>query len=1038
MIKIPQNLFEDFLKNSFLEFLPNEDIKVLHEHVTQVEVENNQKIPREEPAQNLYFCYTGSVVLKHRHHGFEIGRIRSGQSLDFRTLLLRSPQWPHDWVAEGPVSIIKFPWAKLEQILTKYPLQVAYLTKLAQSPSLQRLKRDLLALGFSPEFIFNLISRLALMPGPTFTQMAQQGQLTGSLFLNVANGDLDITYGPEVIRKRRFQIRTGQSLYFSHFLPSMDNTFQFYSETRIFVLADKDVAALKSLPEFTKFDETFSKRQDSPSDLLYDSNADLNSEASVSQSSVRSKFEETTIWSRVAKKLHAKKTSTHPWINDLKEAFKGFQFGEASISTQRYDQKIAILQELFNFFGAQFKPYEFYSRESFFSNDLRINDFEYELNRFGFKVKLIPNLNGYDVRPDRWYIAEYHKTLCLFRFTEDGRVRVLDTVNGQYQTIPEDNLLHLIDQAKVLELSGLNMETAEKKRAIRYVQYFKWNSLHKLIEDKKVFVGTLLACSFWIYIFSLSLPIATQYMLDQVSQSGRVDKLSLLAGALLVLTLLSSYFESVQQNVSTYLSSLLSFRIKHTIHQNLFESNRKKDLNISSSAVISRLTEVEPLISSYILQMMPMITNSLLVFLTLIIVAMYSPLVALTFFLFIPLSGFVVYLRRNQIRNLKNNQFRTKDRELRSLSDAYLRHEPALVHQQNVFSRWKIESNFESLNHHMGLSALIQSGLQVLQVVKSEMLRIVTFLLSISLYSKGELTLGQVLALTMIAPRFGSLLQNLLNGYYQRFMLEAGLDKLNELLTEPNGRDRDADFAFTKVTIEDGSVGLKAEGLSFMSKASEALLKDVNFTLERGHQLVILGANHFAKDTLVQIIAGAESGFSGRLVRSAAFSRTALVSSELNLLTGSLSYNLTLDDINPDLNRLNHIISSLGFETELLGRQEGLNFSVQGTGNQFSPSDIKRILLVRALYQEPDMLVCQNMDDYFDILTEHEVFKSVRKLMNKGILVWETESFSVATKTSHVLYLSDGVAKVVVSHRELLDQSPEYKNFFVQKLSINV
>ena len=149
MIKIPIHLFEKFIKTSFLEFFSPEEVGQLYEDLSQVDVENNQKVVREEPPQFLYFCYNGELNQKHRMHGYDVGSVRKGQSIEFRTMILRSPLWQNEWYSDAAVTLLRIPWQKVEPMLTKYPAHVAYLTKLAQSTSLQRFKRDLLALNFN-------------------------------------------------------------------------------------------------------------------------------------------------------------------------------------------------------------------------------------------------------------------------------------------------------------------------------------------------------------------------------------------------------------------------------------------------------------------------------------------------------------------------------------------------------------------------------------------------------------------------------------------------------------------------------------------------------------------------------------------------------------------------------------------------------------------------------------------------------------------------------------------------------------------------
>ena len=121
MVKIPLNLFEKFVKTSFLEFLSTEEVGQLYEVLSQVEVENNQKVTREEPPQFLYFCYNGNLSLKHRMYGYDVGTVRNGQSIEFRSMILRSPQWQTDWFSDGSLSLLRIPWQKSRAVINKVP-----------------------------------------------------------------------------------------------------------------------------------------------------------------------------------------------------------------------------------------------------------------------------------------------------------------------------------------------------------------------------------------------------------------------------------------------------------------------------------------------------------------------------------------------------------------------------------------------------------------------------------------------------------------------------------------------------------------------------------------------------------------------------------------------------------------------------------------------------------------------------------------------------------------------------------------------------
>lgn len=1026
MIKIPLNVFEKFIKTSFLEFLSSEEVGQLYEVLSQVEVESNQKVMREEPPQFLYFCYNGNLNLKHRMYGYDVGSVRNGQSIEFRTMILRSPQWQSDWHSDSALSLLRIPWQKVEPILTKYPTHVAYLTKLAQSTSLQRFKRDLLSLNFSFDFIFQLISRMNLVSSTNFQQLIAQGQLNGNFFFNVANGEFDISFGTDLMRRKIYNFRTGESSYFSQFSYTTDTQFIFGAETRLFVLTDKEIAGLKSHSQFEKFNSLFGKNRNK---RFRDSDAiPYRKSKRVEKSDPEITF------------THAQVKETLQPKNLVKELADVVQFpveSSASVADKSYYQKQAILSELLSFFAEDLKNYEFFSREIFFEHDSGIEDFYFDLTRIGFKCKTIPKIENYDIRSDRWYVATSISKLTLFKFNSKGTISVLNSETGSYTDVSESELFGLIKQDSVIEIAGFNKENAVKKKSLKYVSYFEFKKILPLVWDKKQFVFLSLGLTFWIYIFSLSFPIATQYLLDQVVQFGKVDKLPFLAFFLLFFAVTSTYFESSNQRITAYLTGLLSLRIKDVIHKNLFSETKYKRMNVPQSIIISRIGEVEMLSGIFIGQILPTVVNGLLVLFSLLVVYMYSPLISAFYFLAIPAACFLIFLKKRQIINLKSFYFKTKENELDAITDSYSRYETTLNHKQNIQARWKIEASFDLSNKYARINSFVQSAYQTLQLLKSEFLRIATFIFALSLYKSNHLTLGQVLALTMLAPRFGSLIQSIVSAYFQYFNFTAGLDKLNELLTEPHTEVVEQNTAIANMVAGTDKFQLKLEDVSYADKNKNLILNKISFELIQGQQGVLLGAYTLSKSVLLKILTGQEFNHSGRLLHGAAKPKIAFLESEFGLFTGSLVFNLTLDDKNPDLARLGSIISTLNLESELLSKPDGLNFPIHGNGFQLSPSEIKKIMLVRLLYLQPDILVCDAMSDYFDVITENELFSNVKKLMSHGILVWSTQNFSIATKASKVLNLEKGRLTSFGAHKELIDADATYADFFLKRITIN-
>lgn len=128
----------------------------------------------------------------------------------------------------------------------------------------------------------------------------------------------------------------------------------------------------------------------------------------------------------------------------------------------------------------------------------------------------------------------------------------------------------------------------------------------------------------------------------------------------------------------------------------------------------------------------------------------------------------------------------------------------------------------------------------------------------------------------------------------------------------------------------------------------------------------------------------------------------AVLGQDFGLFTGTLLFNLTFDERTPDIARLMTIVSSLGSENLLMNRPEGLNLLVSGLSNQFSPSEIVKIQIVRSIYLKTAFMVFDQINQYFDHITELEVFKQIIQLCPNSKIIWSTSNLGVAieVKTS--------------------------------------
>lgn len=1214
MIKLSFSAFRTFINGSFLEFISDEEAREVFESIQILDFEGHQRILREDQPQNLYFCLSGEILLKHRYFGFETGRVHAGQSLEFKTILLKQPQWTFDWQSESPVAIVKIPWIKLAAILTKYPIRVSYLTKLAQSVVLQKFKRDLLALDYSHEFVFHMIARLQMMTNQNFSSAVCKKRF----FFIVAGGEISVRLGQRTFQLQEWAYKVGDFEIMTELDEFSDFQMHLFEGTKLFVLTEKDFLDLEAMPDFSSQLKRFFKIQGVPGDRT------LQNERAVAKASVASmplSEGKTKITEATAAKgngpvdarsdllqLSSFKLRASTFVDQaVKSAWApSFQFHLDETATQG---KVACIQNLLLEFRIERNVFDILNRESIYKRVTQ-QSFCSTLVSLGFDGELVAGetqaskkfersgMNQSSPNGEFRIYLDAHQEYNLFHVDRIQRVVWFDPTVGMKTELSIETASEAFGSRSFIRITNLDMvhfkKMVNKQKSLDFQEASRSSSsplvgsadrpglslnsqrtklgilqLFRFVAERKKDFALVFVLGLLSYFFSLAFPFATQYLLDQVIQQGKTDQLPYLALILLSMSIMGSYFDFIIQRLNTYLSSLMTLRLKSYLHANILSGYSHSWIN--RSKLISRIGEIEGLCQSFMNQVVPVFSTVALSLFTIYIAYWYHSVFAWTFGLAIPLTFTFIFAFRHRIEKLKIFGILARERETETQVKAYDQYESRQLHRSQLTDRWRFEKALENSNLYTKWSAIANSALQILQMVKSEALRVVTFFIALKLHLNNQLTLGQVLALTMLAPRMGSLLQGLVNAYFQFLNIRVGLDQIANLTSsaahlsadqnreklnqDKNNQDKlnqdgsrnnpetfnsetfqsnpeavslensksnqevinqsktrqDADrfpagpYATQETETSDvlrkassdsrenqspqsvdsgssessSSGGLNHDPLhgsqnnrtsaassrlvdrdSSTSEAefragslshsgnlsgSKSLAETFNYEVEFEHVLegifksfkpasfLFLGDNQSQRFDFIKF---AISWMKERAEMSTAWKdkRVATIGDGFNLFTGTLLFNLTFDERTPDLPRLMEIIGKLGFDSLLLNRPDGLNYHVQGLSTQYSPSEIIKIQIVRALYLKAEILLFENMNQYLDHSSEAEIYSAIQKIQSSSILLWSTTNFGLAKKFDQVVHFENGQSIIRGPHKELLKSSSHYAQFLTKQI----
>ena len=194
----------------------------------------------------------------------------------------------------------------------------------------------------------------------------------------------------------------------------------------------------------------------------------------------------------------------------------------------------------------------------------------------------------------------------------------------------------------------------------------------------------------------------------------------------------------------------------------------------------------------------------------------------------------------------------------------------------------------------------------------------------------------------------------------------------------------------------------------------QELFSNLNFKLNSGNRVGLVGRNGSGKSTLFKLILGEESADSGEIIIPKGY-RIGTLKQHLSFSEPTLREEASLaleGDMKYDLYRVEKILFGLGFSAEDLEKNP-LSFS---GGYQI------RINLAKLLVTEPNLLLLDEPTNYLDILSLRWLKQFLCSFEGEVILITHDRDFMDATMTHTMGIVRKGLSFIQGSTHKFYDQ----------------
>jgi PrtD family type I secretion system ABC transporter len=242
---------------------------------------------------------------------------------------------------------------------------------------------------------------------------------------------------------------------------------------------------------------------------------------------------------------------------------------------------------------------------------------------------------------------------------------------------------------------------------------------------------------------------------------------------------------------------------------------------------------------------------------------------------------------------------------------------------------------------------------------------------------------------------------------------------------------------------EDGRMPLPAPCLSFVAEGAAALLPgshkavvlDVNFALEAGQGLGIIGPSASGKSSLARLLVGIWRPARGAIRIDGAdleqWDPDALgrhigyLPQDVELFAGTIAENISRFEPDEDAEAILAAARAAGVHELILRLPDGYDTQIGEAGNFLSAGQRQRIALARALFREPFLVVLDEPNSNLDAAGEEALHATITELKARGVtLVLIAHNRRMLAGMDKVLVLRDGGMTFLVPRNDVLPPRP--------------
>lgn len=275
----------------------------------------------------------------------------------------------------------------------------------------------------------------------------------------------------------------------------------------------------------------------------------------------------------------------------------------------------------------------------------------------------------------------------------------------------------------------------------------------------------------------------------------------------------------------------------------------------------------------------------------------------------------------------------------------------------------------------------------------------------------------------------------------------ASLHRIREVLdTEVTLTDEGC--ALPEKTVDSGRIEFKNVSFRYYKDNHEAVLSHINFKVESGQVLGIIGSTGSGKTTLVQMIPRLYDVDEGEVLVDGVNVKdyslkhlrdgVGMVSQKNVLFSGTIMENLMWGDPEASMEELLESSKAAQAAPFVNSFTEGYETELGQGGVNVSGGQKQRLCIARALLKKPKILILDDSTSAVDTATEAKIRESFSSKLKDTTKIIIAQRITSVMEADEILVLDDGQIVGCGSHEQLLENCEAYQEIYYSQMDKEV